>query len=272
VSDKNLYLIRTLSNLHAGAGDRSFGLIDKHVQRDPTTHLPTIYASSIKGALRELFTYHHPEKVRNIFGSDNQPNGEINLQQGKISISDAKLLALPVRSTHGLYYVATTPPLLKDFLEDTNFKGPNSAKWRAGVKSMSRISPTPGEPIAYDTQESDHLYLEDMPAQTGLPGESYLKDLFGRRIALFHVEDFARLAKNLPVVARNSLNNGISENLWYEEIVGREARFYCTISDYPVGNGASQEVNELATALPTIQIGANATVGFGQTKWTSINQ
>lgn len=44
------WLIQAISNLHAGKGDADFGIIDKHVQRDPVTGLPVIFASSIKGA------------------------------------------------------------------------------------------------------------------------------------------------------------------------------------------------------------------------------
>ncbi len=51
-----LYTIETLSNLHVGAGDINFGVIDNQVQRDSVTNLPNINSSSLKGAFREHFS------------------------------------------------------------------------------------------------------------------------------------------------------------------------------------------------------------------------
>ena len=82
------YTLRALTPLHAGAGDANFGIIDKHVQRDSLTELPTIFASSIKGSLRQLCEVSAQvgkDTVRTIFGSDN-PKGEAGattLQQGQ---------------------------------------------------------------------------------------------------------------------------------------------------------------------------------------------
>jgi CRISPR-associated protein Cmr4 len=75
----------------------------------------------------------------------------------------------------------------------------------------------------------------------------------------------ADYVEKLPTVARNYLDNGISQNLWYEEIVPRETRFYFFTSrpdkDDPLANGInSKSISKLA------QIGGNATVGFGLCK------
>ena len=59
------------------------------------------------------------------------------------------------------------------------------------------------------------------------------------------------------------MNNGKSENLWFEEVVPRESKFYTIII---------QEENKENTAVKTfdeiisrdiIQIGANGSVGYG---------
>jgi CRISPR-associated protein Cmr4 len=94
-----------------------------------------------------------------------------------------------------------------------------------------------------------------------------------------HLDDFATLCKNLPTVARNALDNGISENLWYEELVPRETRFYATVEALGSSTDAAVEtaVEDLDGAITAangrrhVQLGANATVGNGRTLWTPLN-
>lgn len=61
---------------------------------------------------------------------------------------------------------------------------------------------------------------------------------------------------NLPIIARNTLENGESKNLWYEQILPAETVFYTIISE---------DGNKLKDALDgkIVQIGANATIGYG---------
>ena len=75
-----------------------------------------------------------------------------------------------------------------------------------------------------------------------------------------------------PVIARNSLVMGKSENLWYEQIVPRQSIFYTLIS-------SSRPRTELLRTLlmilgmwktVCIQIGANASIGYGFCKVESV--
>lgn len=66
---------------------------------------------------------------------------------------------------------------------------------------------------------------------------------------------------NLPIIARNVLNSGgISENIWYEQVIPAETVFCAIIQE---------EEDKLLNALDgkVIQIGANATVGYGYCKF-----
>jgi CRISPR-associated protein Cmr4 len=49
----------------------------------------------------------------------------------------------------------------------------------------------------------------------------------GENILLMHHDDFTDACSdyNLPVIARNNLENGESKNLWYEQIVPHQSRF-----------------------------------------------
>lgn len=264
------YTLRALTPLHAGAGDANFGIIDKHVQRDSLTELPTIFASSVKGSLRQLCATSagvSADDVVTIFGSDNAKGSEAGsetLRQGRYIFYQAKLLALPIRSSHELYYLAVTPPLIQELIEDLSLHGSESAL----KDDLVQLAKMNEDGARYFGRSHGKIHLENVSA-THADSRTPAHAIFGDRLAVLPVNDFARLAKELPTVARNSLNNGISENLWYEEIVPREARFYlpitATTEDGELLNGALANVNNL------VQIGGNATVGFGLCQWEKLH-
>lgn len=76
---------------------------------------------------------------------------------------------------------------------------------------------------------------------------------------------FKELSEELPIIARNHLENGQSENLWYEEIVPHQTLFITYIQRPP------NEKYELKLDGETIQIGGNATVGYGLCKFKKIS-
>lgn len=72
----------------------------------------------------------------------------------------------------------------------------------------------------------------------------------------------------LPIIARNRV--GEKRNLWYEQVVPRETVFV-TIISYPDDNQVCADfVNALANAV--VQIGANASVGYGYCQFKRVDQ
>ena len=75
-------------------------------------------------------------------------------------------------------------------------------------------------------------------------------------------ENFSAICSdnNLPIIARNVLDNGESKNLWYEQVLPAETVLYTIIQE---------NKDELAKALDgqIVQIGANATIGYGYCKF-----
>lgn len=69
---------------------------------------------------------------------------------------------------------------------------------------------------------------------------------------------------NLPIIARNVLVNGESNNLWYEQVLPAETVLYTIIQE---------EGDDLKDALDgkMVQIGANATIGYGYCKFELLN-
>lgn len=262
------YLITSITNLHAGSGDADYGNVDKQVQRDSVTGLPCINASGIKGAFREAFTSHQSADVVFIFGSENRKGSSSNLEQGNYNFYTARLLCLPVRSNHNLFYLATCPELIQDFLaEIQRFGATQASTYKDGLTALANMNVPIGNPV-YFGNNIDNIKLEDKTAiNSALPdgtNTTILSKLFGQRIAMFNCNDFQELANELPVIARNHLENGISANLWYEEVVPRESRFYYSVTkpvdDMKLETGLTQNLKN------HLQIGGNATVGNGLCK------
>ncbi len=267
----NVYLIRAISNLHVGSGEGDFSIVDKQVQRDPVTGLPIIHASGIKGALREAIEYGKNDAQKaaiiDIFGADPKRKGG-KIQQGLNNFFDGKLLGLPIRSSHHFFYVATCRSLLRAFADDLECFSADHALIQP-LRTLSDIDAPKRAPLYFGKAAPalGSISLEDWSASYDAASVADLTAHFGDRIALLHDDDFATLAKDLPIIARNYLVNGISSNLWYEEVVPREARFYTIITRH----AEKDDLNDfLKTKNNLVQLGANATVGYGLCKFKTI--
>ena len=103
----------------------------------------------------------------------------------------------------------------------------------------------------------------------GLFGQSVATESFlrvdNREVKELENKKFSDLCsdENLPIIARNVLDNGQSKNLWYEQVVPSETVFYAIIQE-PDGVLAKTIDGRL------IQIGANATIGYGYCKFNLI--
>ena len=216
-----VFKITAKTNLHVGnESGGDFTIIDKAIQRDPLTGLPCINSSSLKGAINEF-------------------------------CSNCIKMPADVRK--------------KLFGSD-----------KASKKSESQK----GEAIFFDAKL---LFLPQQDEQTlfhYVTSDSII-DMLNDRVKLFFssftytkpayyngkvVEtENNKLSEicsddNLPIIARNVLENGESKNLWYEQVLPAEAVLYTIIQE---------EGDALAKALDgqIVQIGANATIGYGYCKF-----
>ena len=107
-----LVLYYAVSPVHMGAGS-AIGAIDSPIQREVHTQHPMFAGSGLKGALRHHFNrIWRGERGRNNAGMVNRIFGpETNASDfaGALSLSDAQLVALPVRSLKGGFVYATSP-------------------------------------------------------------------------------------------------------------------------------------------------------------------
>jgi len=274
-------MIKNRTNLHAGSGDNNFGIVDKEIQRDSISSNPVIHASSLKGAIRDHFNLQKadsnntednskvkPFTMETVFGTESE-------QQGLVKFIDAKLLFLPLRSDKKPFYHVTSKAMLQQV--------------GAFLQSMHislEMEDLPQSDESYVVGSQNDVTVEDVLCQGKDIDVSKLKKLFGiENLAIFNDEDFNEALSSLPVIARNKLLNGKSDNLWYEEIVPRESIFYTVLCYYDNFNESGADKRgktdrtqfikayrnfEKKLLADNIQIGANESIGYGICKFTSL--
>lgn len=220
----HVFLITAKTNLHVGnESGGEFSIIDKAIQRDPLTLLPCINSSSLKGAIKEFCVNKTNLNVGKYFGSDiDKATGKVkpDTQKGEAIFFDAKLLLLPQQDDRALFHYVTSDDVIKMMNERCQLLN-SSFKYEKPTRFQDK------EVVTCDEDESlSTLCHED----------------------------------NLPIIARNVLENGESKNLWYEQVLPAETVLYTIIQE---------EGEELAKALDgqIVQIGANATIGYGYCKF-----
>lgn len=247
-----IYLMKCLTNLHVGNGDVNYNVIDNEVEKDPITNYPIINSSGVKGALRQYFEQTNPGVVTSIFGSAAGSASE-NTKPGKLKIMQANMLARPVRASKGseAYYMATTKTALSQ-LENTALKLGDFSFFSASAIDSKFNYRSVDEAIALEGYSVESK-LDDVVLKTALCG------IIGENFAVLSDSMFRKLP--LPVVARNDLDdNGISKNLWYEELVPHESIFWFAV----IGEDEELEAFDSTVNGQVVQFGGNASIGCGQ--------
>lgn len=226
-----------------------------------------------------------------IFGPDTENASDY---AGALQVTDARLLALPVRSLLGAFAWVTSPLLLRRFQRDGHYAG--------GTATLPTNIPTPvavtecrvhSEVCALtekpaDQNDSKMVYLEDLDLQAqpdagakawaeAIAASVLGKDtewgrLFQARFCIVHDDVLGFLLETATeVVARIKLQDDTKTvqrgGLWYEEALPAESIL--------VGIFAAQEIKK-SGATPAaafthlksllkqpLQLGGNATVGRG---------
>ena len=260
--------ITAISNLHVGAGEQNFGVVDNLVQRDPVSEIPTINSSSLKGAIREHFIsilrYKEDSKrVKTIFGHSDKDSANA----GEVKFLPAHLLALPVRSNKQLYFLATTPDILKEYI--------NSYKTLA-KKEINITIPDIEDNQVYISTADNQCWVEDYEANNSKAqelNEISTKLFNGEPIALMNTNLFKTIS--LPIITRNKIakDENDDNNLFYEEVVPRQSIFYTFIITPNKTDIEDEEVKKIFDTFlddiekELIQIGANASIGYGLCKF-----
>jgi CRISPR-associated protein Cmr4 len=280
VYESKLYIITAKTNMHVGSGETALGLVDNRVQRDVLTNIPNINASGLKGALREYYSHlkgKDDKWIIDVFGSDSSASKDKEPEKrdhraGKFRFFNAHLLSIPVRSNVTPYFHATSPDVLKEFVSAMKtFDYPAPAGLKENLIALAD---------AFDAgkkEEGNWVFaqsgpripvLEDFDINVQVKTLSgidldLIETFLGKPLALMNHEDFNYICSdyNLPLIARNNLENGRSKNLWHEQVVPRESRFYFFLLKPAKETGKGLEFRD---NVP-VQIGGNASIGYGFT-------
>jgi CRISPR-associated protein Cmr4 len=256
------------TSIHCGAG-RSAGIIDLPVAREAATDYPFVPGSSLKGTLLDRAKALGRTDVDDLFGTPDNA--------GKLLISDARLLLLPVRSLTGTYRWATCPLLLERYRRDLA---------RCGfTTTVPSVTAPRGDGVAgalTTVPSGQRLYLEEREfAVTGpcpdavhegiapLVRHEQTRTRLASQVVVLTDDDFAWFCRYaLPIQARNVLEDGTkrSKNLWYEESLPTDTLLYALV--LARDESAEPAVADLfPDADPYLQIGGNETVGHG---WVAV--
>lgn len=216
-----------ISPVHMGAGS-AIGAIDSPIQREVHTQHPMFAGSGLKGALRHHFNRAWPRTE----GDDHKPNSLINRIfgpdtsasdfAGALSLSDAQLVGLPVRSLKGGFAYVTSPLALARLQRLAQQAGltadwsvPSVAENKALVASNALLSQRPG---AAANTAADQLVLEAFEftsavdaqlqaiakwiADYALPASAnaFFANKFKTDLVLLNDTDFAHFARHAMVV------------------------------------------------------------------------
>lgn len=214
-----------VSPVHMGAGS-AIGAIDSPIQREVHTLHPMFAGSGLKGALRHHFSQNWPRQpdprkpeatlpnalISRIFGPDTNASDFA----GALSLSDAQLVALPVRSLKNGFAYVTSPLALARLQRLAQQSGiptawtlPTVAADKARTASAALLSGSGAaqqvvlEAFEFGAEVDPTLaQIAAWLAEYALggAGQGYFAEKLKTDLVLLHDTDFAHFAKHAMVV------------------------------------------------------------------------
>jgi len=259
--------------LHAGSG-QAIGAIDLPIQREKTTGWPTVQASGLKGAFRDA--YKNGADAESIFGSDNSGD-----KAGAISIGDARILLLPIRSSITPFLWVTCPAILRKLKRDGKIIGLNS-EWTIPDVAEENY-------LGLNGNTQDVIFEDLLLSEGGKINEEIIKTIqsvmpYDNFYNTGNIKDFLCIIsdKNYSMLvdigteihARIQLTKQkTSNNLWYQELLPSNTILYTIVSmmDERKNGADKKQADDLMKSLKNtlcdyIQIGGDESLGKGWTR------
>lgn len=317
--------IHVQTPLHVGTGT-ALGTIDLPIQRERHTQWPTIAGSSLKGILRDtcrdvLSRDEHAisngdrcdddperdsqeERMKRRKGSrraqaDNllvlnelfgPPTDHADAFAGALSITDARILAFPVRSFQGVFACVTCPAVLDRLKRDAKLAGLDVNWGNTPAVSPGKFVATPGSPCVIQDKS---IILEEFDFQltagasqpiaewivnhvlSEAPEFADLRDRFAAHFVILSNDDFTHFVRHATeVTARIALNYETKTvkkgALFYQEFLPAESLMYSVVLASAARSGRSDTGDQLLKRLngwltdrQVLQIGGDETTGKG---------
>lgn len=279
-----LLFIHAQTSLHPGSGT-ALGTVDLPIQRERHTQWPIIPGSTLKGILRDACR-RSAGNSGDLFAAFGPETAEADKHAGALSLTDARILAFPVRSLKGVFAWVTCLAVLERLNRDL---------------ALARLEPLGDIPQVQDNQiacadgsallvgpQRDKVVLEEFefskvqydckPLAEWIAGKAVADESTQQRLqshlAVLSDNDFSHFVRHATeVVARIALDyerktvKGTA--LFYEEFLPAETLFYSVVLASPSrreghGKTAGDILKYLNDNLPPVlQIGGDETIGKG---------
>lgn len=267
---------------HAGCGASS-GIVDLPIQRERHTQWPVIQASGMKGAMRAHFD-RFKENIKDrsqidqfdqiteyIFGSEKSEFA------GSLSVSDAKILAFPMRSNCAPFVWITCPAVLKRLNRDLTLAKKDT------IKDLKVLDSLPAEKAwCIFGNLSGKVLLEDMEVEIVdsaavlkaiAPLTPYLTDAHNLLVVRDDIFSYG-VTSCTQVMAQIKINQATGTtqdgSLRYQEELPPDSIMYCVILWGPSRDGHSKLGAEAISQYlrqdvmnTHLQVGGDETLGRG---------
>ena len=290
-----MLVIKCITNLHIGTSGSAYGEIKNEVEKDAVLGTPVIPASGIKGALRDFWKVDNKNNIVSIFGSEaEETDANEKGKKGNCRFVSGQLLFRVMRVSMGncAYCLVTTPELIKMMLEtiesfqiklsDNADKKSDNAEKKIeklktafdGIKTeLNKLSDQVTAGIvgkANDSiQEVEGYQIEEVETRENELYQFLLELSEDVPVVIMKTEFFQMI--DLPIVARNYLENGKSSNLWYEEFVPHQSYFYSVLLwEQKEEDIFSDFINGICKQ--PVAFGGNNSVGYGYCKMTTVKE
>jgi len=291
--------------IHPGSGTVISGVVDLPIQRERHTEFPIIQGSSLKGVLRNApkgakkgssialndKCENCPDKegeeicniCKQIFGS---PEGI-----GGISVTDARVLAFPVRTLKGVFGWITCPLVLGRYKRDLSFikASPNWDLEQLNIEDKKAIIHS-NSSLKVELEGKKYIYIEDLQLEAeerndllqsitseiieALPANNAYKDIrekLAKDLVIVSDDVFRDLVSlTTEVVTRIKIDpkTGTVQTggLWSEEYLPTDTIMYSLILIPSRSNNLKpEEITEKLMIYDgkILQIGGDETVGKG---------
>jgi len=284
--------------IHPGSGTVISGVVDLPIQRERHTEFPIIQGSSLKGVLRNSAEDAGiTGKVRIKEGDKEVEKEWINIifgeqdRVGGISITDARILAFPVRTLKGVFGWVTCPLVLSRYKRDLSFikTSPNWGLEQLNIEDKKAIIHSNSN-LKVELDRKKYVYIEDLQLEAeerndllqsitseiieALPANNAYKDIrekLAKDLVIVSDDVFRDLVSlTTEVVTRIKIDpkTGTVQTggLWSEEYLPTDTIMYSLILvPSRLNNLKPEEITEKLKKYDEkiLQIGGDETVGKG---------
>lgn len=273
----DLFHLYAETSVHAGTGS-DIGIVDLPIQRERHTEYPVIWSSSLKGSIRN-FVKDSKKDTDEIFGPWKVEENK-DARAGKIAVSDAKILAFPVRSTKTPFVWITSPTVLNKYMRMASLANKDIAVPLLGNNNSDEALVTSNEIL-----ENGKIFLEEFGLKASLsdglklvadvisdyafPKEqayNYIRNMMKNNLVVVEDSVFTFMTKSFTEVnprIRIDIETGTVQEgaLWYEENLPEDTVMYFTLSY----SSNEKDVEDISKFLDgkRFTVGGNKTIGKG---------